>query len=180
MIYFLTGYVAFEEFLLKFLPVSDTIYSYLRFFGEIIIYIAFGKLVIHKLHRGIPFVKTAIDVPVIGFYSVVLLSMLINRSPLIGSIYNIRPFARYIVLFYLIANSALSERRNYNPFAHNSWGWSLPTCRGYRSVGGRTRRLRFLPASRNNTHPSGGSPKSTDCLNSAERLAASTELWEIP
>ena len=111
MIYFLTGYVAFEEFVLKFLPVSDAVYSYLRFFGEILIYIAFGKLVIHKLHRGIPFVKTAIDLPIIGFYSVVLLSILINRSPLIGSIYNIRPFARYIVLFYLVANSSLSERR---------------------------------------------------------------------
>ena len=111
MIYFLTGYVAFEEFILKFLPVSDAVYSYLRFFGEILIYIAFGKLVIHKLHRGIPFVKTAIDLPIIGFYSVVLLSIFINRSPLIGSLYNIRPFARYIVLFYLIANSALSERR---------------------------------------------------------------------
>ena len=111
MIYFLTGYVAFEEFVLKFLPVSDAVYSYLRFFGEILIYIAFGKLVIHKLHRGIPFVKTAIDLPIIGFYSVVLLSILINRSPLIGSIYNIRPFVRYIVLFYLVANSSLSERR---------------------------------------------------------------------
>ena len=111
MIYFLTGYVAFEEFILKFLPISDTLYSYLRFCGEIIIYIAFGRLVIHKLHRGIPFVKTAIDLPIIGFYSVVLLSMLVNRSPLVGSLYNIRPFARYIVLFYLVANSALSERR---------------------------------------------------------------------
>ena len=111
MIYFLTGYVAFEEFILKFLPVSDAVYSYLRFFGEILIYVAFGKLVVHKLHRGIPFVKTAIDLPVIGFYCVVLLSIVINSSPLIGSFYNIRPFARYIVLFYLIANSALSERR---------------------------------------------------------------------
>ncbi len=111
MIYFLTGYVAFEEFILKFLPVSDTVYSYLRFFGEMLIYVAFGKLVIHKLYRGIPFVKTAIDLPVIGFYSVVLLSMLVNGSPLIGSLYNIRPFARYIVLFYLIANSNLSEKR---------------------------------------------------------------------
>ena len=111
MIYFLTGYIAFEEFILKFLPVSDTVYSYLRFLSEILIYVAFGKLVIHKLHRGIPFVKTAIDLPIIGFYSVVLLSILINGSPLIGSLYNIRPFARYIVLFYLVANSALSERR---------------------------------------------------------------------
>ena len=110
MIYFLTGYVAFEEFVLKFLPVSDTLYSYLRFVGEMLIYVAFGKLVIHKLHRGIPFVKTAIDIPVICFYSVVLLSVLVNRSPLIGSLYNIRPFARYIVLFYLVANSSLSER----------------------------------------------------------------------
>ncbi|MDE0553934.1 MAG: hypothetical protein OXI24_06960 [Candidatus Poribacteria bacterium] len=110
MIYFLTGYVAFEEFILKFLPVSDVIYSYLRFFGEMLIYVAFGKLVIHKLYRGIPFVKTAIDLPVLGFYSVVLLSMLVNGSPLIGSLYNIRPFARYIVLFYLVANSNLSER----------------------------------------------------------------------
>lgn len=111
IIYFLTGYVAFEEFILKFLPVSDAVYSYLRFFGEMLIYVAFGKLVIHKLYRGIPFVKTAIDLPVIGFYCVVLLSMLVNRSPLIGSLYNIRPFARYIVLFYLVANSNLSERR---------------------------------------------------------------------
>lgn len=111
MLYFLTGYVAFEEFLLKFLPVSDAVYSYLRFFGEMLIYAAFGKLVIHKLYRGIPFVKTAIDLPIIGFYSVVLLSMLVNRSPIIGSLYNIRPFARYIILFYLIANSNLSERR---------------------------------------------------------------------
>ncbi len=111
MIYFLTGYVAFEEFILKFLPISDTAYSYLRFLGEILIYVAFGKLVIHKLHRGIPFVKTAIDLPIIGFYTVVLLSVFVNGSPLMGSIYNIRPFARYIVLFYLVANSPLSERR---------------------------------------------------------------------
>ena len=111
IIYFLTGYVAFEEFMLKFLPVSDAVYSYLRFFGEMLIYAAFGRMVIHKLYRGIPFVKTPLDLPIIGFYSVVLLSMLINRSPLIGSLYNIRPFARYIVLFYVIANSPLSERR---------------------------------------------------------------------
>ena len=111
MIYFLTGYFAFEEFILKFLPVSDAVYSSLRFLGETLIYVAFGKLVIHKLHRGIPFVKTAIDLPVIGFYSVVLLSMLVNSSPLMGSLYNIRPLARYIVLFYLVANSHLSERR---------------------------------------------------------------------
>ena len=111
MIYFLTGYVAFEEFVLKFLPVSDIVYSYFRFFGELLIYIAFGKLVIHKLHKGIPFVKTAIDLPIIGFYTVVLLSILVNGSPLMGSLYNIRPFARYIVLFYLVANSSLSERK---------------------------------------------------------------------
>ena len=111
MIYFLTGYVAFEEFVLKFLPVSDTVYSYLRFLGEMLIYIAFGKLVIHKLYKGIPFVKTAIDLPIIGFYSVVLLSILVNGSPLMGSLYNIRPMARYIVLFYLVANSSLSERK---------------------------------------------------------------------
>ena len=111
MIYFLTGYVAFEEFVLKFLPVSDTVYSYLRFVGEMLIYVAFGKLVIHKLYKGIPFVKTAIDLPVIGFYSVVLLSILVNGSPLMGSLYNIRPMARYIVLFYLVANSSLSERK---------------------------------------------------------------------
>ena len=111
IIYFLTGYFAFEEFVLKFLPVSDAVYSYLRFLGEILIYVAFGKLVIHKLYKGIPFVKTPIDFPIIGFYLVVVLSTVINRSPLIGSLYNIRPFARYIVLFYLIVNSALPEKR---------------------------------------------------------------------
>ena len=111
IIYFLTGYVAFEEFVLKFLPVSDAVYFYFRFFGEILIYAAFGKLVIHKLYRGIPFVKTPIDFPIIGFYLVVLLSAAVNRSPLMGSLYNVRPLARYIVLFYLVVNSSLSEKR---------------------------------------------------------------------
>ncbi len=111
ILYFLTGYFAFEEFVLKFLPVSDSVYSYLRFLGEILIYAAFGRLVFHKLYKGIPFVKTPIDLPVIGFYVVVFLSIVINRSPLIGSLYNIRPFARYIVLFYLIVNSPLSKQR---------------------------------------------------------------------
>ncbi len=36
---------------------------------------------------------------------------MINRSPLVGSLYNIRPLARYIVLFYLIVNSPLSKQR---------------------------------------------------------------------
>ena len=111
IIYFLTGYFAFEEFVLKFLPVSDAVYSYFRFLGEIFIYVAFGKLVLNKLYKGIPFVKTPIDFPIIGFYLVVFLSMVINRSPLIGSLYNIRPLARYIVLFYLIVNSPLSKQR---------------------------------------------------------------------
>ena len=111
IIYFLTGYFAFEEFVLKFLPVSDAVYSYLRFLGEILIYVAFGKLVIHKLYKGIPFVKTPIDLPVISFYIVVFLSMVLNRSPLMGSLYNIRPLARYIVLFYLVVNSPLSQKR---------------------------------------------------------------------
>lgn len=111
IIYFLTGYFAFEEFVLKFLPVSDAVYSYFRFLGEIFIYVAFGKLVLNKLYKGIPFVKTPIDFPIIGFYIVVFLSMVINRSPLIGSLYNIRPLARYIVLFYLIVNSPLSKQR---------------------------------------------------------------------
>ena len=111
IIYFLTGYVAFEEFVLKFLPVNDTVYSLLRFSGEILIYVAFGILVCHKLYRGIPFAKTSIDLPVIGFYIVVFLSMVVNRSPLIGSLYNVRPLARYIVLFYLIVNSPLSAKR---------------------------------------------------------------------
>ncbi len=110
IIYFLTGYFAFEEFVLKFLPVSDALYSYLRFLGEILIYTAFGKLVIHKLYKGIPFVKTRVDFPIIAFYIVVLLSAFINRSPLMGSLYNVRPLARYIVLFYLIVNSSLSEK----------------------------------------------------------------------
>ena len=111
IIYFLTGYFAFEEFVLKFLPVSDAVYSYFRFLGEIFIYVAFGKLVLNKLYKGIPFVKTPIDFPIIGFYLVVFLSMVINRSPLMGSLYNIRPLARYIVLFYLIVNSPLSKQR---------------------------------------------------------------------
>ena len=100
-----------------------------------LIYVAFGKLVIHKLYKGIPFVKTAIDLPVIGFYSVVLLSILVNGSPLMGSLYNIRPLARYIVLFYLVANSSLSERKITTFLRHNPRYRYLPTRGRFYSVG---------------------------------------------
>ena len=101
MIYFLTGYIAFEEFILKFLPVSDTVYSYLRFLSEILIYVAFGKLVIHKLHRGIPFVKTAIDLPIIGFYSGRLVVNTHKRIPLDGPVFTTFDPLRVILYFFI-------------------------------------------------------------------------------
>ena len=179
IIYFLTGYVAFEEFVLKLLPVSDTVYSYLRFLGEILIYVAFVKMVIHKLYRGIPFVKTAIDLPVIGFYIVVFLSMVINNSPLIGSLYNVRPLARYVVLFYLVVNSPLSQRRiTFLLRLILGIGILQLTMGLIQWVGGPSAFDYFLRG--NQPLKLADLPKSTGCLNSVEKLGVSTAPWGIP
>jgi hypothetical protein len=105
----LTLFMPFEDIILKFLPVSDTVYSASRFLSEATIYTAFAVLVAYHIVRGIPLRRTPIDLPLVLFGIAAGLSLVVNHSPLFGSLVNLRPFLRYIVFFYFVVNTDLSE-----------------------------------------------------------------------
>lgn len=104
VVLFLTAFMPFENFILKFLPVPDQIYLASQFAGEALLYITFAALILRKLLMGTPFRRTPVDVPLIAFVGVAILSIAVNQAPMLGSVMNIRVVLRYTTLFYLLVN----------------------------------------------------------------------------
>lgn len=111
LILFLVVFTPFEDFLLKFLPVSDRLYFYARFLSEVFIYILFAAVVAQKLIKKAPFFKTPLDLPLVIFIGIVLMSAMANKANIFASIMSIRPVIRYIILFYLIVNINITLTR---------------------------------------------------------------------
>ena len=111
LILFLVIFIPFEDFLLKFLPVSDRLYLYARFLSEAFIYILFAIVIAQRLIKRISFVKTPLDFPIFAFLGIVLMSAILNKAGIFASVTSIRPIIRYIVLFYLIVNINITLTR---------------------------------------------------------------------
>ncbi len=102
-IFLLAIFVPFEVVILKYLPVSDVVYSYLRFAVEIFIYLLAGLLLLRfvylrKLPKG-----TSIDKPLLIFIGYALLITIINQAPMFQAFMGLRVLLRYVPLFYVIA-----------------------------------------------------------------------------
>lgn len=103
LIVFLVIFVPFEVMILKYLPVTDTVYSFLRFSVEIIIYIIAGILFARYLSaKKIPN-GTSIDRPLLLFIIYALAITFINQAPLLQSLIGLRTLLRYLPLMYIIA-----------------------------------------------------------------------------
>jgi len=107
----LTAYIPFESFLTKFLPDSGQIYLASQFASEILIYLVFGALILHRMVRRAPFRRTPIDIPLLTFTGVAILSIFVNKVPLFDGLVNVRALLRYVVLFYLVTNLGLTRRQ---------------------------------------------------------------------
>lgn len=107
-ILFLVIFIPFEDFVLKFLPVSDAIYFYTRFLSEILVYGAFILVTIQKIFNGEQLFRTPLDPPIFLFLQIALISAIANGSGFFESIVNVRPVFRYIVLFYIVVNIKIS------------------------------------------------------------------------
>jgi hypothetical protein len=107
---FLVLITPFEEFVFKYAPVSDLGFFALRFTGEGLVYLALLLLVVDRSFKRQPLVRTPLDKPLLGLLLVALISLVLNQSPLVGSLVSMRPFVRYVLLFYLVANLTLSDR----------------------------------------------------------------------
>ena len=97
-IWLMAVYTIFEETLLRWLPTE------LRFAGEAGLLILLGITILKQLRRDgrIQIRRTPIDVLLILFILVGLISTLFNRSPFIVFILGMRPWLRYVALFYVI------------------------------------------------------------------------------
>lgn len=110
VVLFLAFFLPFEEFVLKFMPVSDEIYSLLRYGSEILLLITFVALVTKKIIKRKHFVKTAVDLPVLVFVGITFLSGLLNQTPILEIVLFIRILLRYYVLYFLLVNIELDEK----------------------------------------------------------------------
>lgn len=107
-------YVPFEVMILKFIPVSDKIYSLLRFIPEVVIYLLLLLNVIHSIYHNKWISRTPIDIVLLLFIISAGISIAINSAPFGLSIIGMRPLIRYIALFYLVANIDISSAKIKN------------------------------------------------------------------
>lgn len=104
-------YMPMEDFLLKWLPVSDQLYSIARQGSEAVIYGLLVTVVAGRLSEGRFLRRTPVDVPLAVFLGLALVSIVVNdANPLTGAI-TVRTLFRYLALFYVVVNLPATDRQ---------------------------------------------------------------------
>lgn len=99
-------YTPFEEFFLRWLP--GIVPVALRFVPELILYGLLVWVCGIRLLRGRSLRSTPIDYLLVAFAVSTAISMMLNDSPLVGSIINLRTIWRYLSVFYIVVNLDIS------------------------------------------------------------------------
>lgn len=99
-------YTPFEEFFLRWLP--GIIPVALRFVPELVLYGLLVYVCGMRLIRGNSLRKTPIDLLVALFFAATAVSIVLNGSPIVGSIINLRTIWRYLSVFYIVVNLDIS------------------------------------------------------------------------
>lgn len=111
IVLFLAAYMPLETFVLTYLPVSDQVYLGAQLFGELLIYSTLAVLLVRRLLENSTFVRTPLDRVLLALILVALLSILINKAPIAGSLTNLRSLLRYVALYYLVINLGLKPEQ---------------------------------------------------------------------
>jgi hypothetical protein len=106
----LAAYMPFEEFLLKWLPVPDIVYSVLRLGSESAVYLLFLVVTISRITEHGILRRTPIDNLLILFVAGAILSAVYNGSNWSAAAINLRTMLRYVFLFYTVVQLDYSER----------------------------------------------------------------------
>lgn len=99
-------YTPFEEFFLRWLP--GMVPVALRFLPEFILYGLLVYVCISRLLRGYSLRRTPIDFLIAAFFLATAISIVLNGSPIVGSIINLRTIWRYLSVFYIVVNLDIS------------------------------------------------------------------------
>lgn len=97
---FLSVYLPFESFILKFIP--DDIYIFARYFSELLIYALLAVVIWKRVTGEIKKVTTPIGLSFVLFLIVVLASAIVNFvSPTIA-VLGLRQIIRFILVFFIV------------------------------------------------------------------------------
>jgi hypothetical protein len=105
---FLIVFMPLEDFVLKFVPGPEQVFFVSQFASELLIYLTFGLVLTKRLLQERRLRGAPINLPLAIFIIAATLSIIINRSPLVGSLLNLHSMLRYVVLFYLVINLDLT------------------------------------------------------------------------
>lgn len=108
LVFLLLIYIPFETLILKYLPVSDDTYTYLRYAFEIYIYILFLSVIVLRISRNKLPVSTPIDFPLIIFIGLAFINTWIQGSSFTDSIIGMKSTFRFVLIFYIIVNTGFS------------------------------------------------------------------------
>lgn len=107
----LTIYMPMEDFLLKWLPVSDLLYSIARQGSEAVIYALLATVLLGRMSEGRFLRRTTVDAPLVAFLTVALASLIVNDGNLLTGAITVRTLLRYVALFYVVVNLPMSDRQ---------------------------------------------------------------------
>lgn len=98
-------YLPFESLILKYIPLPDTIYSYLRIMGvEVVIYLLFIIMLFNNMAKGYFLKRTILDIPILVFICFALFTMFYNNARIVESLIDIRSLLKYAVMYFIVAN----------------------------------------------------------------------------
>lgn len=107
-ILFLVFYFPFEEIILKLLPISNNLYSILRYASEACILLILFRIVLEKAWKhSIRF--SPIDFIVIFIFCISIVSAVLNNSNAVEVFLFLRTLLRYYLLYYIATNLNISK-----------------------------------------------------------------------
>lgn len=133
VIVFLALYLPFEEFILKWIPVSDFVYQLLRQLPDTLIIATFFALIIHQLRYKGKFylIGRNIDLALMLFLLWAVVTIIFSASPdSFRQIANVKALVRYIFIVYIILLSNPSYKKIKSLFKWIYIAFTFEVCIG--------------------------------------------------
>ena len=107
IVIFLILYISLEEFFLKWLPVSDSIFEGLHLISDLLIIVIIG---LYLCISNFKFKLSILNISLILFLSISILSLFMSNAALFGYFAKIWVLLRYLILFYILLKIQISNQ----------------------------------------------------------------------
>lgn len=108
---FLIVYLPLEDFVLKWVPVPESLYVLLRQGSELIIYLLLAITILGRvlLRQNFRIVKGAFNLFFLLFIAYTLVLIFFSEASFVSGLKNVKGLLRYVLLIFILANINLSE-----------------------------------------------------------------------